>query len=329
MPELILAATAVLFGFVGLAWGADKFVDGSAAIALRLGLSKLIIGLTIVSLGTSAPEILVAISASLKHSGDLAVGNALGSNLANIGLVLAVTAIISPIPFDRRLLLHEIPLLLAVTGLAGAVLFNAVLQVSEGVLLAALIVPVIGLLFWLKHNIPSASLELTSDEQESLAHKKVTTPLMLFALGLIVLLISSESLVWGARTLAQHFGVSPLVIGLTVVAIGTSLPELAASLASALKNHHDLAIGNIIGSNIFNILAVVAVPALFGPTLLDSDVFNRDYVSVMAITLALAMFLILSHWRARRTKAPAKLARATGIALLVGYLCYYLVIFYR
>ncbi|WP_237066244.1 calcium/sodium antiporter [Microbulbifer guangxiensis] len=315
MPEVWQAALALLAGLAGLVWGADRFVAGSAALALRLGLSKLVIGLTIVSFGTSAPEILVAVSAAHRGTGELAVGNALGSNLANIGLVLGATALIAPLPVRRHLLGQEIPVLLAVTVLAGFVLRDARLTAGEGALLIALLL----LLLWMtvrlkKHHHGS------EEEDVEIRDYTAARGFLWFGVGLAALLASADILVWGASHLATAAGISPLVIGLTVVAVGTSLPELAASVASALKGHFDLAIGNVVGSNVFNILAVMPVPGIIAPLTMQAEVFQRDYLAMLAMTLLLVSALAVSLWR---RPYGARLGRWTGALLLGSYGAYY------
>ncbi|MBB3059369.1 calcium/sodium antiporter [Microbulbifer rhizosphaerae] len=321
MSEVWLAAPAILGGLVGLVWSADRFVAGSAALALQLGLSKLVIGLTIVSLGTSAPEIMVAISAGLKGAGDLAVGNALGSNLANIGLVLGITALVAPLPTQRHLLSQEIPALLAVTALAGFMLYDARLTFAEGLTLVALLVP----LLWLTVRSKKSH---HGPEEEDVEIRDYTTlrAAIWFSIGLAALLVSSEILVWGARRLALAAGVSPLVIGLTVVAVGTSLPELAASIISVLRGHFDLALGNIIGSNVFNILAVMSVPGIIATTQMEDAVFSRDYLAMLTITLMLVAAIAASLWR---HPIGARLGRRLGLLLLASYTAYYWLLFHH
>ena len=226
MPDIWLAWLAILCGFSGLIWSADRFVDSSAAIAGNFGLSKLIIGLTIVSLGTSAPEIVVSISASLKDAGDMAIGNALGSNLANVGLVLAITALIAPMPIQRHLLTQEIPVLLLVTALAGVILWDTTVTLTEGIILLGSIGPLLYLMAKHKKEHPE------ENDDDDIPELSLGAASAWFVIGLGTLIASSEILVWGATLIATDFGVSPLIIGLTVVAVGTSLPELAASVMS-------------------------------------------------------------------------------------------------
>lgn len=330
MPDIWLSWLAIAGGFIGLIWSADRFVGGSAAIASNFGVSKLIIGLTIVSLGTSAPEIVVSTSAALKDSGDLAIGNALGSNLANVGLVLAITALIAPMPIQKHLLTQEIPVLIVITALAGFVLWDASVSFYDGLLLAGTLIPLMYLMLTAKKKHPSPE-----EEDSEIPDMTIAVAGFWFASGLIVLIGSSELLVWGAKNVATHFGVSPLIVGLTVIAVGTSLPELAASIMSAMKGHHDMALGNIIGSNIFNILTVMSVPGLLAPatgytTIMEAEVFNRDYLSMAGITLLLCAAIILDYvLRNRNGNGPghARLGRRIGSLLLIGYIGYYALLF--
>ncbi len=320
MDELFVAAAAIVVGLVGLVWGADRFVAGSASVAKALGISPLVIGLTIVSIGTSAPEIIVAINASLQDAGDMAVGNALGSNLANIGLVLGITALVSPLPTQRHLLKEEAPILLVITALAGVVLFNGELSRPEGFLLLALLVPTLVLAVWYKKRHPAPE---QLEEAESLPQMSIGAAAIWFCLGLAVMLVSSEALVWGAKQVAFNFGVSQLVVGLTVVAVGTSLPELAASVMSALRGHHDIAIGNIFGSNLFNLLAVMSMPGIISPVQLGDAVFARDFLIMAGMTLLLVGGIAWAQLRAGRNGGKPLFSRYSGILLLGCYSLYY------
>uniref|UniRef100_UPI003564E413 calcium/sodium antiporter n=1 Tax=Halomonas sp. TaxID=1486246 RepID=UPI003564E413 len=254
---------AVLVGFIALLWSAERFVGAAAATAHRAGMSTLLIGMTIVALGTSAPEIVVSIMASLDNAPDLATGNALGSNIANIGLVLGVTALVVPIPVRFSIVRRELPLLLGATGLAGYALANGRLGHFDAAFLLLLLV---FCLWWLfRADTPDAVTEGVGEIPDmQLRHA------LLWLLGTLAIMVAgSRALVWGASELARGLGVSELLIGLTVVAIGTSLPELTACVASALKRHHDIAIGNVIGSNLFNLLAVLPIPGLLAPGPVD------------------------------------------------------------
>ncbi len=284
---MLLATAAIVVGFILLVWGADRFVIGAAALARNLGVAPLLIGLTIVGFGTSAPEILVSAMASYQGNPALAIGNALGSNIANIGLILGATALISPLLVKSDILRREYPLLLIVSIGAFVLLSDGSLGRIDGVIL------LLGLVTSLLLVIHIAKSRVRKDPLEAEFDAEIPTDLSTFAaiawftLGLALLLISSRMLVWGAVEIAQTFGVSDLVIGLTIVAIGTSLPELAASIMSALKNEHDIAIGNIIGSNLYNLLAVLSVPGLFAPTQVADAVLTRDMPIMLGLTLAL------------------------------------------
>ena len=316
---MLLAVSALVLGLVILVWSADRFVIGAAASARILGVSPLVIGLTIVSLGTSAPEMFVSAMAAFGGAGSLAVGNAIGSNIANIGLVLGITALVAAIPLQKRLLKKEIPLLLLVTIIAGLVLADLKLdRIDAGILIITLVVAV-----YLLFQQSSDSGEAIIDEDEQAAIDATSNKEAAFWLvtGLVALMVSSKMLVWGATFVAQAFGVSELVIGLTIVALGTSLPELAASVTSALKGHHDIAIGNIIGSNIFNLLAVLPIPGLVAPLMVDALVLERDYSTMLGLTLALVLIIALGFRK-------GVIARPIGAILLLSY-CAYLAVIYK
>lgn len=322
MPELTYPIIAILVGFVGLIWSADRFVDGSASIAKAAGLSPVVIGLTIVSFGTSAPEVLVSLNAALSDAGSLAIGNALGSNLANVGLVLGVTALVATLPVQQHLLRHELPILLAITAVAGWFLFDATLVFWESLVLLGLLVPAMAYLVIVKKKTFTAA-----EAQEDFTALTPKMAIIWFALGLVLLIAASKILVWGATETATYLGVSPLIIGLTVVAVGTSLPELAASVASALKGHHDIALGNVIGSNMFNLLAVMSIPGFFAPLAMESKVFSRDYIAMAAITGLLAILMWVGAASTKRgTGGIGKLA---GILLLGSYAAYYYALFHN
>ena len=315
--DTLLPWLAILLGFIGLVWSADRFVEGSAAIAANLGVSKLIVGLTVVAFGTSAPEAIVSISSSLQDTGDLAVGNALGSNLANVGLVLGITALIAPLPVKGHILKQEYLIMLGVIALAGGFLWDAALTFWEGIALMALLVPLLCWIAYSKRQHP--------DELEDIPELSIKIGTFWFFVGLALLIASAEVLVWGAKISATRLGVSPLVIGLTIVAVGTSLPELAASIASALKGHHDIAIGNVIGSNIFNLLLVMGIAPAIQPLALEAAVFSRDFLAMAAICLALGLAMLVSYCRSSDNRG--QLGRAIGIVLLMLYAGYYSLLF--
>ncbi|EWG99548.1 calcium/sodium antiporter [Halomonas sp. BC04] len=304
---MLIPLLMVTAGLIGLVWSADRFVGAAAATARGTGLSPLLIGMTVVALGTSAPEMVVAVFAAMDGIPDLATGNALGSNIANIGLVLGITALVRPIPVPFSLVRRELPLLLGATGLAGYTLANGILGRFDALFLSLLLV---FSLWWLvRADTPDAA---PTGEIPDMALPRA---LCWLAGTLLLLALSSRALVWGASELAHSMGVSELVIGLTIVAIGTSLPELAACVASALKGHHELAIGNVIGSNLFNLLAVLPIPALLAPGPIDAAAATRDYPIMLLLTLAMAMLLLWQrHGHIKRL--PAGLLLACYLAYL-------------
>ncbi|MBB1485717.1 calcium/sodium antiporter [Oceanospirillum sp. D5] len=306
---MLYSALALIFGLGLLVWSADRFIDGAAATARNMGMSPLLIGMTIISIGTSAPEILVSAIASMEGNPGLAIGNALGSNIANIGLVLGITALIAPLPINMKLMKKEIPLLLGVTLIAGAVLLDGNLSLMDAFILVTCLV--LSLLWMFKGDG-----EGEFDHPEDIPEMNGKKAWFWLVIGLVLLVASSRILVWGAVNIAQHFGVSDLVIGLTIVAIGTSLPELAASVASALKNHHEIALGNVVGSNIFNLLAVLPVPGFFAATAVEGEVMSRDFPVMAGLTFLLAALIILMRKKGRISRGEGGLLTA----IYAGYL---------
>ncbi len=318
---MAIAWLLVVVGIVGLVWSADRFVAGSAALAKNFGVSKMVIGLTVVSFGTSSPEILVSLNAALEGSPEMAIGNALGSNIANVGLVLAITALIAAIPIQRHLLTQEIPALLLITAVAGVFLYDGQLQRWEGWFLLLFTIPLIYVMLRVKRQHPDEIIE------EEIPDLGTGIAILWFIIGLAILAISARALVTGAETIALNLGISKLVVGLTVVAIGTSLPELAASVMSAIKGHHDIALGNVVGSNIFNILTVMSVPGIVGMSTIGDSVFYRDYVATALITAFLCFIIWLEFFWSRRRGKPASLGRIVGFLLLAGYISYSVILF--
>ncbi len=310
LPLLLL-----ILGFIALVWSADRFLSGAAAFATNLGVSKMLIGLTVVSVGTSAPEILVAIFAALDGNPLLAIGNAIGSNIANIGLVLGMTAIVAPLPFSAQVRKTELPWLLLATFLAISLLFDRHLSVMNGlVLLLGLAV----ILYRLVKNQNKSEEHLDPSIQEELHQLPDMTTIHAVTrlmTGLVVLLASAQLLVYAATTIATSLGVSEMIIGLTIVAIGTSLPELAATIGAAVKGHPDIAIGNVVGSNILNILAVLAVPGIIAPTDIDFAALWRDCGMMLALTLMLALF-------AYGINSRAVITRFEGAVMLFAWIGY-------
>jgi len=312
---------AVVVGFVLLIGGADRFVTGAAATARNLGVSPVLIGLTIVGFGTSAPELLVSGLAAAEGRPLLGVGNAFGSNIANIGMVLGIAALVRPMQIHSQITRRELPALMLTVLVASALVIDLELGVWDGVLLLA------GLslmMLWvvregLRQRADGRQDALAADFEDEMPDQMSTARAVAWLLlGLLVLVGSSHMLVWGAAEIAQLMGVSELVIGLTVVAIGTSLPELAASVAAALKNEHELAVGNIVGSNMFNTLGVFGLPALIAPGPVTEALLLRDAPVMLGFTAAL---LLLALWR-RGEAQQGQIGRVAGVLLLGSWVTY-------
>jgi cation:H+ antiporter len=305
----------VLIGLTLLIWGADRFVHGAAAIARNLGVAPLMIGLTIVSFATSAPEILVSIVAALREETDLAVGNAIGSNIANIGLVLGATALIRPIELKSATLRREMPALLAVSLLTVALFLDSTLNRIDGfVLLTGLVIVIIWLVRLGLRS--SASDPLQADfEAEIPKDMKMGVAVFWLIVGLTALLFGADLLVDGAIEIARAVGVSEVVIGVTLVALATSLPELAVSAVSALRGEYGLAIGNIVGSNIFNLLAVIGVAAAIEPAILPPSVLSLHIFVMVAFTLVL--FAMTYEYDGR-----GAISRFEGFMLISAYIAF-------
>ncbi len=315
---MLIASIILLLSFAVLVWGADKFVYGASGLAKNLGISPLIIGLTIVAMGSSAPEIMVSANAALKGATDTSVGNALGSNITNILLVLGVTTLVRPLFVSSSTLYREMPILLGFTLLAWWVLADNYLSSVEGFVLLALFFGFIGYLIFLSKSKKDGENDLLLAETESEIPDNLPTKNAIFwvVAGLILLPLSSHFLVDSAVIIAQHFGISELVIGLTIIAIGTSLPELAASVASVLKGEDDMAIGNIIGSNIFNILAVLGIGAVINPSVIDPSAASRDIFVMIAATI---MLLVMAMSFAQRKRQINRIEGAILLSAFIGY----------
>ena len=317
---MLLAAAAILGGFIILIWSADLFVDGAASIAENMGMPPIIIGMTIVSLGTSAPEVLVSINASLSGSGSLAIGNAIGSNIANIGMVLGVTLLVTPLMVHGGCMKKEVPLLLVATFGTGALILDGMLTAVDGFLMMG----ALALVMYSMVRSQISDSDLTAEVvEEPLPHLKPLRAWLSFIVGLILLIASARMLVYGAVLTAKELGVSELVIGLTIVAIGTSLPELAATIASALRGHTEIALGNVIGSNLFNLLAVMSIPGIISVQQLDRHVVTRDYPAMTFLTLFIAAAIYTSRWRSKSRQDHAYLGRIVGVLLVSFYALYY------
>ncbi|MFV0447680.1 MAG: calcium/sodium antiporter [Vibrio sp.] len=290
---MIEAVAFLIVGLIILVWSADKLVFGSAALARNFGISPLVIGMTILAMGSSAPEMMVSATAALDGKTDTAVGNVLGSNIANIALILGITALIKPLSISSPVLRREFPLMIAVTLLAGAIMWNHHLGFYEGVLLFALFGVFILAMLKISRN-EQKNGDVLLEEQESEIPEGVSNPkaAMWIVIGLILLPISAGLLVDNAVIIAKYFGMSDLVIGLTIIAVGTSLPELAASVAGVLKGEDDMAVGNIVGSNVFNILAVMGIPGILNPSMLSEHAMDRDFWVMLGVSLLLVVMAL-------------------------------------
>ncbi len=313
--SMTLPAIALICGLILLVWSADRFVDGAAATARYAGMPPLLIGMVIIGFGTSAPEMVVSAFSALQGNPGLALGNAYGSNIANIALILGLTALISPIKIKSTVLRKELPVLLAVTILSLVFLFDLYLSRFDAWLLLLTFVVVMGWWIWLGLRQRNDSFEADVDLELEVDPMSRRAALIWLLVGMTLLIISSRILVWGAVEIARGFGVSDLIIGLTVVAIGTSLPELAAALMAIRKNEHDLAIGNVIGSNLFNTLAVVGIAGVIHPLGIGMEVLYRDFLIMGLLTLAL--FLVGTGSGEQR-----QISRVAGFLLLSVYIGY-------
>ena len=306
---MLVSSVVIALGFVGLIWGADKFVFGASALARNAGVSPLLIGLTIVAFGTSAPEIFSSAVSALEDKPELAIGNAFGSNLFNIGVALGVAAILRPLTPPKSLIKKELPALILVTLVTGVLLFDLFIGTFDALVLIALSLFLGYKLLRKKKACDVIESDTLSEESETRTWQAVAYML----LGLILLIVSAEALVASASAIAETLGVSEAVIGLTIVALGTSLPELAASITCVLKGHYDLAIGNIVGSNILNLLAVLPFPGLLSPGLIQAPLLFRDFAAVTLLTLLLAAFCYYAVTRGKQ------LGRVSGVIFLSIY----------
>lgn len=316
MTELAMPLLAVAVGLAVLVWSADRFVAAAAAIARHFGLPPLLIGAVIIGFGTSSPELAVSVLAALEGNPGIALGNAYGSNIANIGVILGLTAVLSPVAVHSQVLRQELPMLAGVTALAVALLWDLSVTRAEAALMLGVFAALMGGSIWQAMRGGADPLA-TETEAELAAHPMpIGRAWLELGVGLVLLVASSRALVWGAVAIAQSLGVSDLVIGLTIVAIGTSLPELASSIAAARKGEHDLALGNVIGSNLFNTLAVVGLAGVIAPMQAEAALLSRD-VPVMA-ALTLVLFVLGWGWRGQ----PGRINRAEGALLLLAYVGY-------
>ncbi len=322
---MLIFFLAIVGGLVLLIWSSDLFVDGASSIARNLGVSPLIVGMLIIGFGTSAPEMLVSGTAALQGNPALGIGNALGSNITNITLVLGLTAIFYVLPVHSQLLKKELPLVLLAALLSWGLLLDDYFSRMDAIIL------LIALTFILSWMIMSVKKDTTHDDpliDDTFVELPDKLPLnksiFFTVIGLLLLLLSSKVLVWGASSVATELGVSDLIIGLTIVAIGTSLPELAATISSARKGETDLAVGNIVGSNLFNTLAVLAIPGLIQPLKIPEGVLNRDMPIMVGFTVLLLAFSYGCFKNSR-----LKINRLKGVILVSAFIAYETLLYFQ
>ena len=328
---MLLPIAAIIAGLILLVWSADRFVDGSAATARYFGMPSLLIGIIIVGFGTSAPEMVVSALAASAGNPGIALGNAYGSNITNIGLILGFTALISPIAVSSQVVRKELPILLAISALAAWQIYDGKLTRLDAIILLAVFALIMGATIYQELKKKKHATQENQDAQDAQSaqytqgaqasqdtqESSMSLPkaLMWLVLGLVLLIVSSRMLVWGAVEIAHALGISDLIIGLTIVAVGTSLPELASSIIAAIKNEHDIALGNIIGSNLFNTLAVVGIAGSIAPMEVSFEVLTRDMTVMCALTVALLIFAL-------GKKGEARINRFEGALLLLSYIAY-------
>ncbi len=312
---MLMPILAIVLGLAVLMWSADKFVDGAAATAKHLGVSSLLIGMVVVGFGTSAPEMVVSAFAALDGKPALALGNAYGSNIINITLILGLSAVFATIAVHSSIVRKELPILLGVTLLTGWQLWDGeISRLDAGILLLLLLV-IMGWMVYAAKRDKQDSLGYEEEAELNAQPMTLKTAVMWLVIGLLLLMASSKLLVWGAVSIAQTLGVSELIIGLTIVAFGTSLPELAASIAAARKGEADLALGNVVGSNLFNTLAVVGIAGMIAPISVGAEVITRDWPVMLAVTFGLFIM-------AYGFKKQGHLTHWEGSVLLASYVAY-------
>ncbi len=313
---MITASVAIAFGLALLVWSADRFVAGSAATARYFGMPPLLIGMVVVGFGTSAPEMVVSALAASQGNPGIALGNAYGSNITNIALILGLTALISPITVHSQVLRKELPLLAAVTALAAWQIRDGDITRGDAVVMLCVFGALMAWTIWQGMQKKTDTLAGEMEQELEVHAMPLRRAVIWLGVGLILLIASSRILVWGAVEIARGFGVSDLIIGLTIIAIGTSLPELASSIIATRKGEHDIALGNVLGSNLFNTLAVVGIAGAIHPMTVGPEVFSRDIMVMAALTVSL--FVFGYGFRGR----PGRINRYEGGALLISYFGY-------
>lgn len=312
---MTLAAVAIILGLMLLVWSADRFVEGAAFTARHFGMPPLLVGMVIVGFGTSAPEMAVSALAAVQGNPGIALGNAYGSNITNIALILGLTALMSPILVHSQVVRKELPILLGITALAAWQLWDGEITQTDAIVLLLVFAGVMAWSIW--QGMTKGDDALGAEiEQELIEHSMTLRKAVIWlVVGLLFLIVSSRMLVWGAVEIAQAFGVSDLIIGLTVVAVGTSLPELASSIIAARKGENDIALGNILGSNLFNTLAVVGIAGMISPMAVEPEVLTRDIAVMAGLTVLLFIF-------AYGFRGQGRINRYEGAALLACYVGY-------
>ena len=311
---MLLPIFAIIGGLLLLIWSADRFVDGAAATARHFGMPQLLIGIVIIGFGTSAPEMIVSALSALNGNPGIALGNAYGSNITNIGLILGLTPLVLPLAVNSQVLKQELPVLIFVTALSAFLIMDGdVLRLDAWILLGIFFIYMGWTIFTGLRNRDDSLVHDVKEELQEQEYMSLAKALMWVVIGLALLMGSSQLLVWGAVEIAHYFGVSDLVVGLTIVAVGTSLPELASSIAAARKNEVDLAVGNIIGSNLFNTLAVVGLAGAIAPMQIEQEVFTRDMPVMSVLTVLLLVFGFGKKGQINRVK---------GLILLLAYIGY-------
>lgn len=318
---MLLATMLLIVGLVLLVYGADRLVYGAAAMARSFGISPMVTGITIVGVGTSLPELTVSLTSAINHQPDTAVGTVLGSNIANILLILGCAALIRPLSVRSDILRRELPLMLAASVLCGLVLYDSRLTLLNGIILLAAFIAFLWLMLRITRQAIHSGHDPLADEQiaELPAGTGTTVALLWVALGLIMLPLSARIVMDNSIVVARYFGVSELVIALTIIAVGTSLPELATSIAGAIKGEHDMVLGNIIGSNICNILLVLGLPTLLSPdAVFDPNAFARDYWVMLGVSIVLCILCL---------RRGHKIGQGAGALLLCGFAAYVMLLF--
>lgn len=312
---MAIAIIAVVLGLALLVWSADRFVEGAASVARHFGMPALLIGMVIVGFGTSAPEMVVSTLAASQGNPGIALGNAYGSNITNIALILGLTAVISPIAVHSQVLRKELPILTVVTALSAWQTRDGAISRFDASVLLVVFAGLLGWAIWQGLQKKEDALGSEIEQELEVRAMPIRRAVFWLVLGLVLLIVSSRMLVWGAVEIAHGFGVSDLIIGLTVVAVGTSLPELASSVIATRKGEHDIALGNVIGSNLFNTLAVVGIAGAIHPMTVGPEVFSRDILVMAALTLSL---FIIGYG----VRGPGRINRVEGVLLLACYVGY-------